>query len=143
MIGTLITLLSGRLVVSVQVNHVGNEGTGVESGRFIHPLAVLALDVCEEIPGCLAQIVKGECLKTLIVVIDDFLLEGINLVLNLLHLREVGANAILTQIDGQVLHLPLLGLVVDYQQGLHYLKCHHEEDQATRDFSPIAIICVD
>ena len=59
LIGTLLVRINGRLVFGVQVNHVGDEVTGVESGEFLHPLAALALGVCEEIHGCLAHIVEG------------------------------------------------------------------------------------
>ena len=61
MIGTLLVPFAGRLVVSIQVDHVGDEGTSVESGGIFYPLAALALDVGKEIPGGLAQIVGGEC----------------------------------------------------------------------------------
>ena len=43
----------------------------------------------------------------------------------------------------QVLHFNHLDSVIDDQLGLHDLKCHHEEDQATSDLPPISIICVD
>ena len=56
-IGTLLVPFSGRLVVIIQVDHVSDEGTGVESGGIFHPLAALALDVGEEIPGSFSQIV--------------------------------------------------------------------------------------
>ena len=69
-------------------------------------------------------------------------LEGINLVSHLLHLHEVGADVILARFDGQVLHFTVLGSVVDDQLGLHDLKCHHEDYQATRDLPPRLIICV-
>ena len=46
------------------------------------------------------------------------------------------------QLNGQILHFPLLCLVIDDQLGLRDLKCHHEEGQATRDLSPRAVICV-
>ena len=54
LIVTLLVSLTCRLVVGVQVNHVGDEGTVAEKGVIIHPLIVLALDTCKEIPGCLA-----------------------------------------------------------------------------------------
>ena len=52
-------------------------------------------------------------------------------------------NVIIPQLDGNIRHFTLLGSVVDDQLGLHALKCHHEEDQATRGLTPILIICVD
>ena len=78
----------------------------------------------------------------MLVVLDPILSEGINSVLHILHIREVGVNVIHRRLDIQVLHFPLLSLVVDYQLGMHDLKCHQEEDQYTRYFSPKAIICV-
>ena len=44
-VSTLVVPFSGRLLVSIQVYHVGNEGTGVESGEIFHPLYALAIDV--------------------------------------------------------------------------------------------------
>ena len=60
-IGTLIVPLAGRLVVGVQVDHVGDEGTGVESGGLFHTLDVMALDVGKKIPGSISQLIGGEC----------------------------------------------------------------------------------
>ena len=57
---TLLVPLAGILVVGLQVSHVGDESTGVESGGLLCPLAALVLYVCKEISGCLSQIVKGE-----------------------------------------------------------------------------------
>ena len=51
--------------------------------------------------------------------------EGINLVLHLLYLREVGADVVLVRLDGQILHFPFLVSVIDEQLGLNDLKCHH------------------
>ena len=53
-IGTLLVSLTSIFVVGVQVNHVGNEGTGVDSGGIFHSRAALALDVCKEISGCIS-----------------------------------------------------------------------------------------
>ena len=52
-------------------------------------------------------------------------------------------NVILAQFDGQVLHLPLLGLVIYDQLRLCALKRHHKKDQATSFLLPRAIICID
>ena len=52
-------------------------------------------------------------------------------------------DIVLTRLDGQAPHFPLFGSVIDDQLGLHDLKRHHEEGQATRDLPPIAVICVD
>ena len=60
-----------------------------------------------------------------------------------MHLREVGVNVILALINGQVLHLPLVGLVADDHLGLHELKYHYEKDQATRDLPTGSITCTD
>ena len=79
----------------------------------------------------------------MLVILDPILLEGIHFVSHILHLCEVGANIILAQINGWVLHLPLLVLVVDDQLKLHDLKRHHTKDQATRDLTPGAIIFID
>ena len=51
-------------------------------------------------------------------------------------------NVILARINGQVLHLPLLGSVVDDQRRLHEPMCHHKKGQATRDLPPGVIICI-
>ena len=59
LIGTLLVPLTGRLVFSIQFDHVGDEGTGVESRGIFNPLAVLALDVGKEIPSNFSQIVEG------------------------------------------------------------------------------------
>ena len=48
-IGTLLVPFDSRLVVSIQVYHVGDEGNGVESKGLFHSLTALALDVGEEI----------------------------------------------------------------------------------------------
>ena len=61
---------------------------------------------------------------------------------HLLHLCEVGRIIILSRLDGQDLHLSLLGLVVNEKLGIHDMKFHHEKDQATRDLQPGAIICI-
>ena len=58
-VGALLVPLSGRLVDRVKVYHIVNEGAGVEILGLLHPLTALALDVCKEIPGCIAQLVKG------------------------------------------------------------------------------------
>ena len=50
-IGALLVPFFSRLVVSIQVDHVEDEGTGVESGGIFHALSTLALDVGKEIPG--------------------------------------------------------------------------------------------
>ena len=63
--------------------------------------------------------------------------------MHLMHLCEVSENVFLARLDGQVLHILLLGLVVDDQLRLHELKRYHEEGQVTRDMPPRAIICVD
>ena len=60
-IGTLLVPFSGRLVVIIQVDHVGDEGTGVESGGLFHTLDVMALDVGKKIPGSISQLIGGEC----------------------------------------------------------------------------------
>ena len=51
-------------------------------------------------------------------------------------------NVIIARLDGQVLHLPLLGLVLDDQLRLHDLKRHHRKYQATRDLPHRSIICI-
>ena len=61
MTGALVVPLAGRLVIGVQVYHIGDEVNGVESGGLLRSLASLLLDVCEEIPGCLAQLVEVGC----------------------------------------------------------------------------------
>ena len=58
----------------------------------------------------------------MLVILDPVILEEIDFVLHLLHLLEVGANVIFARLDGQVLHLPLLGSVVDDHLVLHELK---------------------
>ena len=60
----------------------------------------------------------------------------------LLHLFEVGANVILSRLDGQVLYLTLLGFVADDQLRLYEPNCHNKKDQATRDLPTGAIICL-
>ena len=112
MIGTLLVPFSGRPVVSIPVDHVGDEGTGFESGGFFYALAALTLDDGKEIPVSLAHIVEGECEELLLVVLDLVLLEEINFVSHILHLHEIDVNVILSQLDGQVLHIPLLSLIV-------------------------------
>ena len=79
----------------------------------------------------------------MLVILDPVILEEIDFVLHLLHLLEVGANVIFARLDGQVLHLPLLGSVVDDHLRLHDRKRHHKKDQATRDLPPRSIICID
>ena len=60
--------------------------------------------------------------------LDAVLLKRIDFILHILNLYEVDANIILAKIDGQVLHVPLFGSVVDDQLGLHDLNCHREKD---------------
>ena len=69
-IGTLIVPFTSRHVGSIQVDHVRNEGTGVESGGILYLLAALALDNSEEIPGGFSQLVEGECKEPLLVLLD-------------------------------------------------------------------------
>ena len=61
MIGALLVPITSRLLVCLQFYHIRDEGTGVEGLWIIHPLTALALEVCGEIPGCLAKLVKSEC----------------------------------------------------------------------------------
>ena len=63
--------------------------------------------------------------------------------MHLLHLREVGANIVLARLNVYIFHFTLLGSVIGEQMGLHDLKCHHEEGQATRDLPLRAVIYVD
>ena len=72
----------------------------------------------------------------MLLLLDPVLKEGIDLVLHILHLCELGAKIILARLDCQVIHLPLLVLVVDDHLRLHYLKCHAKKDQATHDYHP-------
>ena len=55
---TLLVPFDGRLLVSIQVDHAANEGTGVESGGTFYPLAALALDIGEEIHSGLPSLSK-------------------------------------------------------------------------------------
>ena len=79
----------------------------------------------------------------MLIVIYPVLSEEINLISHILHIFEVGAKIVLKQLDVQILHSNHLGSVVNDHMGIHDLKCHHEEDQATRDLPPRAIIYVD
>ena len=58
----------------------------------------------------------------LLIVLDPILSEGINLVSNLLHICEIGADVVIERLYGQILYFTLLGLVIDEQLGLHNLK---------------------
>ena len=78
----------------------------------------------------------------MLIIFDPVFSEGTNILSNSLHLCEVGADVVIPQIDGNILHLPLFGLVIDDQLGIHNLKQHHEEGQYTRDLSPRAVISV-
>ena len=42
-----------------------------------------------------------------------------------------------------ILHFSILVLGINDQLGIHDLKRHHEEGQATRDLPPRGVICVD
>ena len=66
--------------------------------------------------------------EPLLVVLYAILLERIDFISHILNLYEVGAKIVLSQIDGQVLHVTLFGSAVDDQLGLHDLKFHHEKD---------------
>ena len=114
LIGTLLVPLDNTLVVGVKVDHVANEGTGVESGVFFHTLAALALDVSEEIQSGISQISKDDLEELLLVVIDPVILEGTDFILHILNICEVGANVILAGLYVQFLYLPLIGMMVDY-----------------------------
>ena len=46
--------------------------------------------------------------------------------MHILHLLEVGADVVLTCLDGQILHFTLLGLVIDDQMGIHDFNRHNE-----------------
>ena len=69
-------------------------------------------------------------------------MERINIVSHILHLYEVGADIVLSRLDGQILHLPLFGSAINDQLGIHNLKQHHEEGQYTRDLPPRGVISV-
>ena len=58
-VGALLVPIASRLVVCVQVYHIVDEGARVEGCGILHPITALALDVYEEIPGCLSQLVEG------------------------------------------------------------------------------------
>ena len=73
MIVTLLVPLAIRLVFGAQVDHVGEEGTGVKSGGIFLPLTALGLDVGKKNPGGLAQIVKDEREELLLIVLDTIL----------------------------------------------------------------------
>ena len=60
-IGTLLVPFSSRLLVSIKVDHVRDEVTGVESGGLFYPLSSLALHVGKEISVGSSQLVEGEC----------------------------------------------------------------------------------
>ena len=46
-IGIMFVPFAGRLIFIIQVDHVGNEGTGVKSGGPFYPLTALELDISE------------------------------------------------------------------------------------------------